>query len=54
MLSAQIGILAFVSGSSFALIDGLGVPAQAYGLLFATVMLGQIGDRKSTRLNSSH
>ena len=43
MLSTQIGILAFVAGSSFALIEGLGVPAQAYGLLFATMMLGQIG-----------
>lgn len=42
MLSAQAGIFAFVSGSAFALMRGLGVPPAAYGLVFATVMLGQI------------
>ena len=42
MLSAQAGIFAFVSGSAFALIQGFGVSARTYGMLFATVMLGQI------------
>ena len=42
MLSTQAGIFAFVAGSAFALVHGLGVPAGAYGPVFAAVMLGQI------------
>jgi len=40
-----------VSGSAFALVQGFGVSPTAYGVLFATVMLGQIaGSWLSTRL----
>jgi DHA1 family bicyclomycin/chloramphenicol resistance-like MFS transporter len=41
-LCAQIGILAWVSNSSFTLISGLGVGPAAYGAMFTLVMLGQI------------
>ena len=43
ILCAQVGILAWVSNSSFTLVRGLGVPVVAFGLMFAAVMLGQIG-----------
>lgn len=42
MLSTQAGIFAFVSGSAFAFTQGYGVSGRLYGVLFATVMLGQI------------
>ena len=48
---AQVGILAFVSNSSFVLVRGLGVGATAYGLMFGMVMIGQIsGAWSSSRL----
>jgi len=51
LLCVQVGILAFVSGSAFTLIRGFGVSAGLYGVLFATVMLGQIaGSWFSNRL----
>jgi MFS transporter, DHA1 family, multidrug resistance protein len=43
ILCAQVGILAWVSNSSFTLVQGLGVSVVAFGLMFAGVMLGQIG-----------
>jgi DHA1 family bicyclomycin/chloramphenicol resistance-like MFS transporter len=43
ILCAQVGILAWVSNSSFALVQGLGVSVVAFGLMFSGVMLGQIG-----------
>jgi DHA1 family bicyclomycin/chloramphenicol resistance-like MFS transporter len=54
---AHVGILAWVSNSSFTLIRGLGVPAVAYGLMFALVACGQIagaalGARLVLRLGS--
>ncbi len=50
-LSAQMGILAFVSTSSLVLVQGLGVTPQAFGALFSTVMLGQMaGGLASSRL----
>ncbi len=42
ILCAQIGVLAWVSNSSFTLVNGLGVSTLAYGLMFAMVMFGQI------------
>ena len=42
MLSAQCGIIGFVSSSAFALVRD-GVTTFEYGLMFAAVMLGQIG-----------
>jgi DHA1 family bicyclomycin/chloramphenicol resistance-like MFS transporter len=42
MLSTQMGIFAFVSGSAFAFTRAYGVEPGFYGVLFATVMLGQI------------
>lgn len=42
ILCAQVGILAWVSNSSFTLVRGLGVSVVAFGLMFAGVMLGQI------------
>lgn len=51
MLCAQLGIFAFVSNSSFVLVNGLGVSPLAFALLFALVMLGQIaGAWLSSRL----
>ncbi len=50
-LCTQIGILAWVSNSSFTLISGLGVGPAAYGAMFALVMSGQIlGAWVSSRL----
>jgi DHA1 family bicyclomycin/chloramphenicol resistance-like MFS transporter len=43
MLCGQVGIFAFVSSSAFVLVKGLGMKPAAYSLLFASVMLGQIG-----------
>jgi DHA1 family bicyclomycin/chloramphenicol resistance-like MFS transporter len=42
LLCTFSGIFAFVSNSTFVLQQGLHVTPQAYALLFATVMLGQI------------
>ena len=42
VLCSHIGILAWVSNSAFTLVRGLGVSIGAYGLMFASVMLGQI------------
>jgi len=49
------GLFAFISGSSFVLIDGLGVPAERFGYFFATVVVGymtgtQIAGRLTMRL----
>ena len=41
-LCSQVGIFAFVSNSAFTLVNGMGVTATAYSLMFAGVMLGQI------------
>jgi len=41
-LSAQMGILAFVAGSSLVLVQALHLSPQVFGALFATVMLGQM------------
>ena len=50
-LCTQIGVLAWVSNSSFALISGLGVAPTAYGAMFTLVMSGQIaGAWVSSRL----
>jgi DHA1 family bicyclomycin/chloramphenicol resistance-like MFS transporter len=50
-LCTQIGVLAWVSNSSFALIGGLGVGPTAYGAMFMLVMSGQIvGAWVSSRL----
>jgi DHA1 family bicyclomycin/chloramphenicol resistance-like MFS transporter len=50
-LCTQIGILAWVSNSSFTLIRGLGVGPTAYGAMFTLVMAGQIlGAWVSSRL----
>ena len=37
------GLFAFISGSSFVLIDGLGVPSERFGYLFAMVIIGYMG-----------
>lgn len=37
------GLFAFISGSSFVLIDGLGVPAEHFGYFFAMAVLGYMG-----------
>lgn len=51
VLCAHVGILAWVSNSAFVLVRGFGVSTAAYGLMFATVMLGQIaGAWSSSRL----
>lgn len=51
MLSAQVGIFAFVSNSAFALVSGLGITPGTFALLFALVMVGQIaGAWLSSRL----
>jgi DHA1 family bicyclomycin/chloramphenicol resistance-like MFS transporter len=50
-LCTQIGVLAWVSNSSFTLISGLGVGPTAYGAMFTLVMSGQIvGAWMSSRL----
>jgi DHA1 family bicyclomycin/chloramphenicol resistance-like MFS transporter len=41
-LSCQMGILAWVAASSFTLVRGAGVSIDAFGWMFACVMLGQI------------
>jgi DHA1 family bicyclomycin/chloramphenicol resistance-like MFS transporter len=51
VLCAHLGILAWVSSSSFVLVRGFGVSTAGYGFAFATVMLGQIsGAWASSRL----
>jgi DHA1 family bicyclomycin/chloramphenicol resistance-like MFS transporter len=51
ILCTHIGVLAWVSNSSFTLVRGLGVSTLAYGLMFGAVMLGQIsGAWTSSRL----
>src|SRR6185295_15425724 len=51
ILCAQIGVLAWVSNSSFTLVRGLGVSTVAFGLMFGLVMLGQIaGAWSSSRM----
>ncbi len=51
ILCAQVGILAWVSNSSFTLVRGMGIETVAFGLMFAVVMLGQIsGAWASSRL----
>lgn len=51
VLSSVLGVLAWVSVSSFTLIRGFGVSPLAFGLMFALVMLGQIlGAWTSSRL----
>lgn len=46
------GIFIFISGSSFVLIDGLGLPPDLYGYCFAAAVLGYIcGAFASGRLN---
>ncbi len=51
ILCSHIGVLAWVSNSSFTLVSGLGVSVLAYGFLFGAVMLGQIsGAWLSSRL----
>ena len=42
-LCSQVGIFAFVTNSGFTLIKGLGVSAASFSMMFAGVMLGQIG-----------
>lgn len=42
ILSAILGVLAWVSASPFVLVRGLGVSTIAFGVLFGVVMLGQI------------
>ena len=55
VLSAHVGVLAWVASSSFALVVGLGVPTGAYGWMCALVMLGQIcGAWASSRLVLGH
>jgi DHA1 family bicyclomycin/chloramphenicol resistance-like MFS transporter len=42
LLAGQMGILAWIVNSPFALVRGLGVTPRGYALLFALVMLGQV------------
>jgi DHA1 family bicyclomycin/chloramphenicol resistance-like MFS transporter len=42
------GLFAFISGSSFVLIDGLGVPAEHFGYFFALVVLGYVAGTQVT------
>ena len=50
-LCAQVGILSWVANSAFTLVRGLGVSTTAYGVMFATVMFGQVlGAWSSSRL----
>ncbi len=49
------GLFSFISGSSFVLIDGLGVPSQHFGFFFAAIVVGyftgtQIAGRLTMRL----
>jgi len=51
VLCSHLGILAWVSSSSFVLVRGFGISTTGYGIAFATVMLGQIsGAWASSRL----
>ena len=43
MLCAQMGIIAFVSNSPLVMVQALGLTPTAFSVLFATVMLGQMG-----------
>ncbi len=50
--AAYSGIFAFISGSSFLIIDGLGLPPHLYGFCFAAVVVGYMcGAFASGRLN---
>jgi len=49
ILCSHIGILSWVSNSSFTLVSGLGVTVGAYSLMFAAVMCGQISGAWSSR-----
>src|SRR5690606_28561414 len=42
VLCAHVGVLAWVSHSSYTLVRGLGVSTLGFGLMFAAVMVGQI------------
>ena len=58
MLLAQLGIIAFVSSSSLAMVQALHLTPTAFSLLFAAVMIGQItggiiGSRIVVRLGIS-
>lgn len=45
------GIFSFISGSSFVLVDGLGISPEVYGLCFAVIVLGfMIGSLLAGRL----
>ncbi len=49
------GLFAFLSGSSFVLIEYLGVTEQHYGFLFATIVAGyMIGSQMSARLSTRY
>jgi DHA1 family bicyclomycin/chloramphenicol resistance-like MFS transporter len=49
--AGMVGLFAFLAGSPFVLIEVLGLPPHAFGLAFATVMLGQVsGALLSSRL----
>ena len=51
LLAGQMGIMAWIVNSPFALVRGLGVTPRGYALLFALVMLGQVfGAYASARL----
>jgi len=55
MLGAQLGIIAFVTNSAVVLIHGFGLTPWQYSLVFAGVMLGQIGGAfASSRLVARH
>jgi len=55
LLGVQLGIIAFVTNSSLALIQGFGLTPFEYSLAFAGVMLGQItGALASARLVTRH
>jgi len=42
-LCAIVGVMAWITNSAFVLVRGFGVSPSAYSLMFALVMLGQIG-----------
>jgi DHA1 family bicyclomycin/chloramphenicol resistance-like MFS transporter len=43
LLGIQLGIFSFVTNSAFVLVEALGLSARGYSILFAVVMIGQIG-----------
>lgn len=43
LLCIQLGIFAFVTNSAFVLVEALGLSPRGYSILFAVVMIGQIG-----------